>query len=164
MEALMTSDLARAHDWDWFEGRWNVRHRRLTARLQSCQTWEEFAGTCTMWRTLGGLGNVDDNLLHLPGGAYRAMTVRAYDASKGQWAIWWFDGRDPTVLEPPVLGGFSDGVGQFLADDTLNGKPVKVRFLWTRTDTPSPRWEQAFSPDGGATWETNWVMEFTRAT
>jgi hypothetical protein len=24
------------------------------------------------------------------------------------------------------------------------------------------RWEQAFSPDGGRTWETNYVMEHTR--
>jgi hypothetical protein len=160
----MTDGTARAHDWDWLAGRWNVHHRRLKARLANSDAWEEFSGTCTMWRTLGGLGNVDDNVLHLPGGTYRAMTVRAFDQVKGQWAIWWFDGRNPTALEPPVLGGFADGAGRFLADDVFNGKPIKVRFLWTEIATPSPQWAQAFSPDGGATWETNWLMRFTRAS
>ena len=154
---------ARSHDWDWFVGRWSVRHRRLKERLANSSTWEEFDGACTMWLTLNGLGNVDDNLLYLPEGTYRAMTVRAYDQAKQQWAIWWFDGRNPTALEPPMLGGFADGVGKFLADDLFKGKPIRVRFLWTDLATASPRWEQAFSPDDGKTWETNWVMKFVRA-
>ncbi|HJQ37589.1 MAG TPA: DUF1579 domain-containing protein, partial [Thermoanaerobaculia bacterium] len=52
-----------------------------------------------------------------------------------------------------------DGVGHFEGDDHHEGTPVRVRFTWTQ----EPRWEQAFSTDGGATWETNWIMRFTRA-
>jgi hypothetical protein len=65
-------------------------------------------------------------------------------------------------LEPPVRGGFVDGTGTFLADETIDGKPVRVRFLWSRITSTTCRWEQAFSADGGLTWETNWVMDFTR--
>ena len=68
------------------------------------------------------------------------------------------------MIDVPVVGRFVDGVGTFLAEDTFEGRPIVVRFLWTRTDTPSPRWEQAFSEDGGTTWETNWEMDFTRET
>ena len=62
-----------------------------------------------------------------------------------------------------MRGSFSGNVGQFEGDDTLRGQPIRVRFRWTEIDTPTPKWEQAYSPDGGKTWETNWVMHFTRA-
>jgi hypothetical protein len=150
------------HDWDWCAGSWSVRHRRLKERLTGNTEWEEFKGTTTFWLTMGGLGNVDDNLLELPGGSYRAMTVRAFDPQSNQWLIWWFDGRNPAVLDPPVRGSFKDGVGTFLADDSLRGKPIKVRFTWSKITKATAHWEQAFSGDGGATWETNWTMDFTR--
>jgi hypothetical protein len=81
----------------------------------------------------------------------------------GTWAIWWLDGRNPHALDVPVIGRFEGGVGSFHADDVLDGAPVRMRFLWLRTDTAMPRWEQALSADGGATWETNWTMDFERA-
>ena len=76
---------------------------------------------------------------------------------------WWLDGRMPLgPLDPPVRGGFRDGVGTFTADEAFRGKPIKVRFTWSRITPTSARWEQAFSPDGGKTWEVNWEMDFTR--
>jgi len=149
------------HDWDFLVGRWTVRHRRLKARLAGSTEWEEFAGTCVNWSTLGGKGNVDDNVIELPGGTYCAVGVRALDAKAGQWLIWWLDARNPTI-DPPMRGGFKDGIGTFLADETFNDRPIKVRFHWSQITPTSARWEQAFSPDGGATWETNWFMDFTR--
>ena len=70
--------------------------------------------------------------------------------------------RRPGLLDPPVLGGFDGDVGIFEGDDVFDGRPIRVRFTWSRVTTPAPRWEQAFSADGGETWETNWVMDFTR--
>jgi hypothetical protein len=152
-----------AADFDFLVGSWTVKHRRLKVRLVNCTEWEEFPGTCTLWPLLGGAGNVDDNVLELPGGTYRAATFRAYDPESGQWAIWWMDGRNPHQLDVPVKGNFKDGIGTFLADDTLDGKPIKVRFLWSRIAANSCRWEQAFSQDGGRNWETNWEMDIRRA-
>lgn len=150
-------------DFDFQQGKWRVRHRRLRARLAGCTEWEEFPGTCEQRPVLGGNGNVEDNLLHLPSGSYRAIALRSYDPSSGNWAIWWLDGRAPHTLDTPVIGRFEGGVGSFHADDVLDGAPVRMRFLWLRTDTATPRWEQALSADGGATWETNWTMDFERA-
>ncbi len=149
------------HDWDWLVGSWNVRHRRLKARLAGSTEWEEFDGTSVLWLALGGLGTVDDNLLELPGGTYRAVGIRAFDPDERRWSIWWLDARTPTI-EPPVRGGFEDGVGTFIGDDTLDGRPITVRFQWSQITPTSAHWEQAFSPDGGESWETNWIMEFTR--
>jgi hypothetical protein len=152
-----------ATDFDFLVGSWTVKHRRLKARLANCTEWEEFGGTCTLWPLLGGAGNVDDNVLEFPGGTYRAATFRAYDPTTGLWAIWWMDGRNPHQLDVPVKGSFKDGIGTFLADDTFDGKPIKVRFLWSRIAADSCRWEQAFSQDGGQSWETNWEMDIRRA-
>lgn len=146
------------HDFDFLVGRWRVEHRRLVARLVRCTEWQTFTGTCECRLVLGGAGNVDDNVLELPGGAYRAVTVRTFDPATALWSIWWFDGRQPHRLDPPVVGRFEAGVGTFFADDQLDGTPIRVRFRWQVGATP--RWEQAFSADGGATWETNWEMAF----
>lgn len=149
-------------DFDFFIGAWRVSHRRLKARLAGCADWETFDGACTTQKILDGQGNMDDNVLNLPGGAYRAVTLRAFDPQTRTWAIWWLDGRTPHALDTPMIGAFSDGVGTFHADDTLAGRPIRVRFLWTRTRDAAPQWEQAFSADGGESWETNWIMQFNR--
>ena len=94
MTATFTIDV---HDWDFLVGRWNVRHHRLKARLAGSTEWEEFDGTCVNWPTLGGEGNVDDNMLELPGGTYCAVGIRALDAKAGHWLIWWLDARNPTI-------------------------------------------------------------------
>ena len=149
--------------FDFLVGHWTVRHRRLKERLAGCTEWEEFRGTCSLRPLLNGQANVDDNVLELPSGRYRAASIRAYDPATDRWSIWWLDSRHPHDLGTPVVGAFKDGTGTFLADDTLNGKLVRVRFLWTDITPSSARWQQAFSQDGGATWETNWIMEFQRA-
>ncbi|HEV7576268.1 MAG TPA: DUF1579 domain-containing protein [Caldimonas sp.] len=156
------NELSSERDFDFLAGRWRVLHRRLRERLAGDDRWQEFEGSCTMAPVLGGLGNVDDNVVDLPGGAYRAVSIRSFDPATRRWAIWWLDGRDPHRIDVPVVGAFAAGVGTFHADETFKGRPIRVRFRWTDTTTPSPRWEQAFSPDAGATWETNWMMRFVR--
>lgn len=156
----MTQPQAAA--FDFLLGKWNVRHRRLKERLYGCEDWQEFSGQMHAQPILGGQGNMDDNLLNLPDGPYRAISLRTYDPENDIWAIWWLDNRTPHNLDVPVKGWFEGGKGTFFADDILNGTPIKVRFQWTRITTATPRWEQAFSSDGGLTWEGNWTMDFSR--
>jgi hypothetical protein len=160
----MTPNGSGDTDFDFFLGNWRVKHRRLKERLVGCNEWVEFAGTCLTQPILGGLGNIDDNVLDLPFGMYRAVTLRSFDAKTGTWSIWWLDGRNPSRLDPPMVGRFKDGVGTFYAEDTLDGRPIHVRFQWTLPERDAPRWEQAFSSDAGHTWETNWIMDFVRAS
>ncbi|MGH6872118.1 MAG: DUF1579 domain-containing protein [Rhizomicrobium sp.] len=156
-------DLSGLHAFDFIAGKWRVHNRVLKERLAGSHDWIEYDGTQTDWLVLDGYGNVDDNVFYKPGGTFRGVTLRAYDPRTGLWAIWWLDGRDPFGnLDPPVKGRFVNGVGTFYNDDTLRGKPIRVRYVWTRPTPDTRHWEQAFSPDGGKTWETNWVTDFTR--
>ncbi len=114
---------------------------------------------------MDGWANVEDHTFDKPTGVSRGAALRAYDPKTGQWAVWWIDGRVPhNDLDPPVKGRFENGVGTFSSDGTLDGKPIRMRFLWSRITPTSARWEQAYSSDAGTTWETNWIMEFRRAS
>ena len=158
----LSNSNAAPTDFDFIIGDWSVRHRRLNSRLAGCTDWSEFSGLSSTRKILGGFGNVEDNVLSFPDAEVRAAAFRSFDAQTGNWAIWWLDDRAPHNLDVPVVGGFSGSVGVFLANDTLDGKPIKVRFTWSANPGGNPIWEQAFSGDGGNTWETNWVMEFAR--
>jgi hypothetical protein len=159
----MEDSVMGRHDFDFLFGCWQVHHRRLKDRLAGCQEWVEFEGTSFSHQVLGGQGNMDDNVLDMPGDPYRAITLRAFDPRTARWSIWWLDSRvSGGSLEPAVRGEFKNGIGEFFADDTLNRRAIRVRFIWSHITPSSCRWEQAFSADRGKTWEINWIMEFTR--
>jgi hypothetical protein len=156
-------DMSGVHDFDFLAGTWRVHHRRLKERLTGSHEWIDFDGTQTAQLLMDGSANMDDNVLEMPTGTYRGVTLRAYDPKTGYWQIWWLDGRNPHAdLDPPMRGRFEHGVGTFYADDTLRGMPIKERFIWQNLSPTKSHWEQAFSADGGKTWETNWTSDFER--
>lgn len=152
------ADQSGIHDFDFLMGRWSVKSRRLTERLAGCAEWLEFDASLIAWPLLDGYANGD---------AFRAdwgdglvgTTLRLFDPKTGLWSIWWA-GKNNPVLDSPVVGRFDGDRGVFEAEDVFNGRPILVRFIWTRGERP--RWEQAFSEDGGRSWETNWIMDYTR--
>jgi hypothetical protein len=150
-----------ARDFDFLMGSWTVHNRRLRERLKGSTTWDEFEATNVSRPLPDGIGNEDVYRTEYAGG-FTGMAFRFFDKAKGQWSIYWADSRYG-VLEPPVVGSFEGDGGRFEGSDVFEGRPIRVRFIWSRITTPTPRWEQAFSADGGKTWETNWVMDFTRS-
>ena len=151
------------HDFDFLVGHWRVHHRKLKERLANSHEWIEFEGTLFSQPLMGGYANVDDDVFEVPIGTYRGVAPRSFDAKSGMWSIWWMDSRTPPApLDPPVRGSFQNGAGTFYADDTYNGKPIRMRFIWSQITPNSCHWEQAYSPDGGKTWETNWVQDLKR--
>jgi hypothetical protein len=152
-----------AGDFDFEFGSWRVSHLRLRQRLVGCTDWDAFSGTADVRPVLGGTGNIEDNVLDMPQGRLRAIAIRSFDPGRGLWAIWWLSSAAPLAIDTPVIGRFENGVGTFLADEIIDGRAVRTRFLWLDTMTERPRWEQAMSVDGGETWETNWTMVFDRA-
>lgn len=153
---------SRSTDFDFMIGDWTVRHRRLDSRLMGCTDWTCFDGRSSTRHILSGLGNVEDNVLQFPDGDVKAVALRSFDPGAGTWSIWWLDGRRPHHLDVPVIGTFAGTTGTFYAEDALQGRPIRVRFVWQRNPGGNPTWEQAFSDDDGASWETNWTMEFER--
>lgn len=149
------------HAFAFQTGSWRVRHRKLKQRLAGSNEWIEFGGMCEARELLGGAGNVDDFMIDEPGGSWRAATFRRLDPTTGVWSIWWADARRGG-LDAPLQGKFENGVGTFFGKDTHEGKPVLLRFIWSEITATHARWEQAFSPDDGKTWEVNWIMNFDR--
>ena len=160
-----TGDLSHLHDFDFLRGDWTAHHHKLKARLVGSHDWVEFDGTVSQRPVMLGWGNSGDNFFNVPGAPYRGVSLRSYDPRTAEWLVWWLDGRDPTgELGPPIRGRFENGVGHFYSNDTEGGKPIRVRVTWTRPSPDTARWEQAYSVDGGKTWEVNWTTDFTRAT
>jgi hypothetical protein len=149
-----------ARDFDFLMGHMRVQNRRLRERLKGCTEWDTFEATNCARPLLKGLG-VEDEFITDYAGGFTGMAFRFFTPVTGLWAIYWADSKNGT-LEPPVYGGFDGDRGVFEGEDTFEGRAIHVRFTWSRIRSGSPRWEQAFSDDGGATWETNWIMDFTR--
>jgi hypothetical protein len=153
---------ATKHDFDFLLGSWQVHNRYLSGRLRHSAQWSEFEARSDAEPVLNGLGNVDRYHAVRAGESIEGVTLRLFNPATGEWSIHWADTVRPGILLPPMVGKFDGDVGQFFGDEMLDGKKVLCRFLWTRASSDAPQWEQAFSDDGGKTWETNWIMTFTR--
>jgi hypothetical protein len=148
---------AGQQDFAWEIGTWRSTVRVLAEPLsESADTWLQFAGTSTVRPLLDGRANVVEFEVSGPNGRIDALNMRLYEPQAQRWSLTFVNIRDglPT---PAVYGGFRDGAGEFYGDDQLGGHPIKVRFLISRPAPDEARFEQAFSADGGTTWETNWL-------
>lgn len=151
--------MSTSHDFDFLHGTWRIEHRRLRERLAGCDEWVTKGGSADVRPVLGGIGNFDS--LTLDNDDFEGVTLRLFDLREKVWTIHWADSRRGRI-DPPLTGTFIDGVGTFYGDDVHNEQPVRVRFIWRDLGPNEASWEQAFSPDHGETWETNWYMRFTR--
>ncbi|MFI6622867.1 hypothetical protein [Streptomyces sp. NPDC050528] len=151
--------MSSPHDFDFLHGEWEVANRRLTDFLQPGSGWEEFEGTSNCRPLFDGAANVDE--IDMPYLGSKGLTLRLFDRESEQWSLNWSSSRTGKLF-PPVTGRFEDGRGEFYGDDTHDGKDVRVRFVWSGVSASGARWEQAFSVDDGASWVTNWTMDFTR--
>jgi hypothetical protein len=151
--------MSSPHDFDFFHGEWEVRHRRRTDFLDPDSGWEEFPSTSRCWPLFDGAANIDE--IDMPHLGAKGLTLRLFDRESGQWSLNWSSSSTGRLF-PPVVGRFDGDRGEFYGDDAHDGKDVRARFVWSGASAVSARWEQAFSLDGGETWLTNWVMDFTR--
>ena len=149
-------------DFDFIIGQWKVHHRRLKQALKGSEDWEEFDGTSVTRKVWEGAANVEEvEADSRTWGRVQGMAVRLYDLKSNQWRIYWAN-RKWGTLDQPMIGEFKDGRGEFFNQELFEGRGIYVRFIWSVFTEASCRWEQAFSEDGGKTWETNWIMDFTR--
>lgn len=152
-----------AHDFDFIEGRWRVHNRRLHRPLSGSNDWYEFEGRAVERTLWDGRANFEEYDAELPSGRMRAVALRLYNPASRQWSIHWSNSAAGT-LDRPMVGEFREGRGEFYCQDDYEGRAILQRFIWTSSGPDACRWEQAFSADGGQSWETNWIMEFTRAS
>jgi len=115
-----------------------------------------------MHKVLDGLGNFDEATLFRESGRVTGANLRLYNPETCEWAIYWASAAGASNLFPPMVGRFAGGQGTFHAFELVAGQHVHTRTIWTVLDGDSCRWEQAFSANGGQSWETNWICDFTR--
>ena len=158
------------HDFDFLVGTWTSQQRRLKAPLQGRDEWEHFSARCAMRRLPGGFANVDTLVAEDWRPGWVGMAFRVFNPVTQLWSIQWLTNEGAGIdassgrLEAPVVGRFDGDIGLFEGDDVLDGRPIRVRFCWTRLGANAARWEQFFSEDAGQRWELNWVMDFERLT
>jgi hypothetical protein len=152
------------HDFDFEVGAWKAHVKNLAHRLSHSTDWDEFFGTAVT-RTLPMFEGWNESELQAvspkTGKHMVSLGVRLYNPTTHQWAIYGASIKTG-VFDPPMIGGFHNGRGEFYSQDTWEGRPVFVRFIWKIIDATHDSLEQAFSDDGGKTWETNWIYDGER--
>ena len=153
-----------SHDFDFLIGDWKAHVRRLPDRLNGSDKWDVYDGISNHHKLLDTNANFEqfevsgaDKKLHIKG-----QTLRVYNPETHQWSIYLLDLDKGEVDVPPVVGAFHGDRGEFFHQETLRGRVILVRYVWLNISPKSARMEQSFSPDGGKTWEVNWICELSR--
>jgi hypothetical protein len=151
------------HDFDWEIGNWATHVRVLRNPLSgAAPDWAEFRGTSLVKPILGGRANSVELSVKNDKGAIEGVSLRLYNPQARQWSLNYATVRGG-VLTAPVYGSFDGrGRGQFHGQDMLDGRAILVRFVISPVSPNEARFEQSYSADGGATWETNWIAVDTR--
>lgn len=158
----ITSERDGQHDFEFALGTWKAHLKRLEHPLTGSKTWVEFDGTFVARKVWDGRANVEEVELNSSTGPIEGLTLRFYNPQRRQWSIYWANSKNGAMDTSPQIGQFKNGRGEFYGTDTLNGKLIYVRFVWTNTNTNTPHFEQSYSDDGGKTWEVNWMTDQTR--
>ena len=150
------------HDFDWDIGTWKTHQKRLLHPLTGSTTWVEYHGTDVVRRIWDG---ANEGLIEAdgPAGHLEIYTLRVYNPDAHQWNIY-FTNPAAGTLSIPAVGEFKNGRGEFYDQEILNGRAILVRFAVSDITANSCRFEQAFSADGGKSWEVNFVVTETRVT
>lgn len=149
------------HDFDFEFGSWKATVMRLQHPLSGSKTWLRYDGTSIVRKIWNGRANLGELEVSGPAGHIEGMTLRLYNPQAHQWYISWANSADG-LLGQPMIGSFQGGRGTFYDQEAFNGRAIFVRFIFSGITRGAFRLEQAFSKDGGKTWEPNWIATFTR--
>ena len=150
-----------SHDFDFEFGRWKTHVTRRLHPLTGSDTWADYDGVSTVTKVWGGAANLLELAMDGNGSHWEGLSLRLYDPQARQWSLN-FVNRAGGTLGTPTVGAFHDGRGEFYDQETLEGRAILVRFVIAPQDADHIRFEQAYSPDGGKTWEVNWIATDTR--
>jgi hypothetical protein len=148
-------------DFDFNFGSWRTHLKRLKSPLSGSNEWVEYEGTSIVHKFLDGRASLVELSIAGPAGNIQGVMLRLYSPEKKQWSLHYASIRNGE-LTPPLVGAFENGRGVFYGDDELDGRPIRIRFVISDITDQSARFEQAFSADGGKTWEVNWIAIDTR--
>jgi hypothetical protein len=148
-------------DFDFEIGTWKTQLSRLQRPLTGSKTWVEYKGTTVVRKVWDGRANLVELEVEGEAGRIEGLSLRLYNPQSRQWSLNFSNSAGGT-LSTPMVGEFKDGRGEFYSQETLNGRSIFARFVISQVSPDTCRFEQAFSDDGGKTWEVNWIATDTR--
>lgn len=151
------------NDFDFEIGSWKTHLKRLLKPLSGSTVWVEYEGTTVVRKVWDGAANLVELKAAGPAGEFEGLSLRLYNPESRQWSLN-FSNRRSGELVKPSIGEFKNGRGEFYAQETYNGRAILVRFVIFDITPNSCKFEQAFSDDGGKTWEVNWIATDTRTS
>ena len=149
------------HDFDFEFGTWKTQLKRRLRPLTGSDEWAEYTGTSIISKIWNGHANMVELDVQGPAGRIEGASWRLYNPETRQWSLN-FANKRGGALTSPVYGRFENGRGMFYGTDTLGGRTILVRFVITEVGADTAHFEQAYSDDGGETWEINWIADDTR--
>ena len=150
------------HDFDWEIGKWKTHVSRLKNPLSgSAPIWIEYEGITVVSKVWDGRANLVELEADSPAGHFQGASLRLYNPQSHQWSLNFVNSRVRT-MSLPTMGEFKNGRGEFYNQETLDDRSIFVRFIIYDITPNSCHFEQAFSSDGGKTWEVNWNATDTR--
>ena len=152
-----------ARDFDFEFGTWTTEVRVLRNPLSGeAPKWAEYKGTSVIRPLMAGRSNFVELLVEGPAGKIEGGSLRLYNPQSKQWSLNFASLRNG-MLTAPVFGAFDGrGRGVFHGQDMLDGRAILVRFIIVQVSRNEAHFEQAYSHDGGLTWEANWIAVDTR--
>ena len=151
------------HDIDFELGKWKAHVKKLLHPLTGSKEWEEFDGTVVTTPFMEGKGNLSE--MNVEGATshtcIQIIAVRLYKPASKHWSIYGASAKTG-VFDPPQIGQFDGNRGEFYASDLWQGRAIYIRYEWQNLSPTTTHFEQAFSSDGGKTWEVNWIYDGTR--
>jgi len=146
------------HDFDFETGTWTTNVRVLRNPLSgAAPDWADYQGTSIIRPLMDGRSNLVELSVAGPRGKIEGVALRLYSPRAHQWSLNYANMSDG-MLTAPVFGAFDGkGRGAFYGHDMLGPRAILVRFVITQVSPTEAHFEQAYSADGGASWEVNWI-------
>lgn len=149
------------NDFDFEFGDWTMHLSRRLKPLTGSTTWVEYEGSSVVRKVWNGAANLGEISIDGPARHIEGLSLRVYNPVTRQWSIS-FANRAAGTIGSPMIGAFKDGRGEFYDQEALGGRAIFVRFIFSDITATDFKLEQAFSDDGGKTWEANWLATFKR--
>ena len=150
-----------SHDLDFTFGTWAEHSRRLMHPLTGSNDWVEWDGRTVVRKIWGGRANMAELKATTPSGPLDLLALRVYNPATRRWSVDFATSGVGKLGDVAGVGEFKDGRIDFYDQEPIDGRAVLVRFSVYSTGPTTHVSEQAFSPDGGKTWEVNWINRYT---